>query len=59
MKAAMLVESLTGNTWKAAEAIADDAKSTEQQAAADNLRLEREAAIADHKAAQLRAETQN
>ena len=24
MKAAMLVESLTGNTWKAAEAIADD-----------------------------------
>ena len=34
-------------------------RAAEQQAAADKLRLEREAAAADHRAAQLRAQTEN
>jgi uncharacterized protein YjbJ (UPF0337 family) len=42
-----------------AEALATEATAIEQQAAADKLRLEREAAAADHQAARLRAETKN
>jgi uncharacterized protein YjbJ (UPF0337 family) len=41
-----------------AEAIAADADSTEQQAADEKRRLERQAAAADQQAAQLRAQTQ-
>lgn len=40
-----------------AEALATDASSTEQQAAADKARLEREAAAAEDRAAQLRDQT--
>ena len=40
-----------------ADAIAKDATTTEQQAAAEKQRLQREAAAADKQAAQLRAQT--
>lgn len=42
-----------------AERIAADATATEQDAAAEKLRLERAAAAADQQAAQLRAQTKN
>ena len=42
-----------------AESMAVDATSTEQHAAAEKRRLEREAAAADQQAAQLRAQTKN
>jgi uncharacterized protein YjbJ (UPF0337 family) len=42
-----------------AEALAAEATDIEQQAAADELRLERDAAAADHQAAQLRAQTKS
>jgi uncharacterized protein YjbJ (UPF0337 family) len=52
-------EQLAESRLRGAEAIAADATSTEQQAVAEKLRLEREAAIADNQAAQLRAQTEN
>lgn len=42
-----------------ADALTADASSTEQQAAAEKLRLEREAAAAEQEAAKLRAQTKN
>ena len=52
-------EKLAESRLDDAEAIEADATSTEQAAAADKLRLEREAASADQQAAQLRGQTEN
>jgi hypothetical protein len=52
-------DELAESRLREAEALATEATSIEQQAAADNLRLEREAAAADHQAAQLRDQTKN
>jgi uncharacterized protein YjbJ (UPF0337 family) len=51
-------DQLAESRLRDAEAIAADATSTEQLAANEQLRLEREAAAADQEAARLRAETQ-
>ena len=52
-------DELAETRLREAEAISADAKSTQNQAAAEKARLERQAAAADKKAAQLRAETEN
>lgn len=52
-------EQLAESSLRDAEATAADATSTETAAAAESLRLQREAAAADQQAAQLRAQTEN
>ena len=52
-------DELAESRLREAGALATEAGAIEQQAAADKLRLEREAAVADRQAAQLRAQTKN
>ncbi len=52
-------EQLAESRLREAEEIAAGAETTEQRAAAEKLRLEREATTADQQAAQLRAQTEN
>jgi uncharacterized protein YjbJ (UPF0337 family) len=52
-------DKLADSRLREADVIATEATEIERQAAEDKLRLEREAAAADHQAAQLRAQTEN
>jgi uncharacterized protein YjbJ (UPF0337 family) len=52
-------DDLAAQRLREAEGIAEDATATEQRAAAERARLEREATAADQQAARLRAETQS
>ena len=52
-------EELAESRLGEAETLEADADTTQQQGEADKVRLEREAAVADQQAAQLRAETEN
>jgi len=52
-------DKLAASRLREADVLATEAAEIERQAAADKLRLEREAAAADQQAAQLRAQTKN
>ena len=52
-------DQLADSRLREADVLATEATEIERQAAEDKLRLEREAAAADHQAAQLRAQTEN
>lgn len=52
-------EHIVESRLRVTEALSADAQSIEQNAAAEQARLEREAAAADHKAEQLRAQTKD